>query len=108
MTVGMSVSLASHSPRVWPEPRALLTLIKPITWFPPMWAYLCGVVSSGGSVAATWPLVILGILLAGPIVCGMSVTVRSDRLQRAFQGSRSSIRLILWSGMRARVSASQA
>ena len=68
----MSVSLASHPPRVRPEPRALLTLIKPITWFPPMWAYLCGVVSSGGSVAATWPMVILGILLAGPIVCGMS------------------------------------
>ena len=68
----MSVSLASQSPRIWPEPRALLTLIKPITWFPPMWAYLCGVVSSGGSIMATWPMVVLGILLAGPIVCGMS------------------------------------
>jgi chlorophyll synthase len=68
----MSVSLDSHPPRAWPEPRALLTLVKPITWFPPMWAYLCGVVSSGGSVAAHWPMVVLGIILAGPIVCGMS------------------------------------
>ncbi len=68
----MSVSLASHPPRVWPEPRALLTLIKPITWFPPMWAYLCGVVSSGGAILDNWPMVLLGILLAGPIVCGMS------------------------------------
>ena len=22
-------------------------LLKPVTWFPPMWAFLCGVVSSG-------------------------------------------------------------
>jgi chlorophyll synthase len=50
----------------------LLTLLKPITWFPPMWAYLCGVVSVGGSLSAQWPLVVLGIVLAGPIVCGMS------------------------------------
>lgn len=50
----------------------MLRLIKPITWFPPMWAYLCGVVSSGVSPGANWPLVVLGIILAGPIVCGMS------------------------------------
>ncbi len=58
--------------RRWPEPRAALTLIKPITWFPPMWAYLCGVVSSGAAVGERWWLVVLGVLLAGPIVCGMS------------------------------------
>ncbi len=50
----------------------MLRLVKPITWFPPMWAYLCGVVSSGASFGGQWPLVILGVLLAGPIVCGMS------------------------------------
>lgn len=68
----MSVSLDSHPPRVWPEPRALLTLVRPVTWFPPMWACLCGVVSSGGSTVANWPMVVLGIVLAGPIVCGKS------------------------------------
>ncbi|NCW15934.1 MAG: bacteriochlorophyll/chlorophyll a synthase, partial [Rhodobacteraceae bacterium] len=26
---------------------AALELIKPITWFPPMWAYACGAVSAG-------------------------------------------------------------
>ena len=57
--------------RRWPEPSALLTLLKPITWFPPMWAYLCGVVSAGVWPSSWW-LVILGVLLAGPIVCGMS------------------------------------
>jgi chlorophyll synthase len=58
--------------RRFPEPAAALRLIKPITWFPPMWAYLCGAVSSGASPSGQWALVILGVILAGPIVCGMS------------------------------------
>ena len=55
-----------------PEIGGLIALIKPITWFPPMWAYLCGLVSSGQPLAAHWVLAVLGLLLAGPIVCGMS------------------------------------
>ena len=55
-----------------PDPAAALELIKPVTWFPPMWAYLCGTVSSGVSPLSSPGLVVLGILLAGPIVCGMS------------------------------------
>ena len=34
-----------------PVPRDVLELLKPVTWFPPMWAFLCGVVSSGVAVA---------------------------------------------------------
>ncbi|MEL7177213.1 MAG: chlorophyll synthase ChlG [Pseudomonadota bacterium] len=67
----MSV-MSSPQPRQLPDPRAMLTLIKPITWFPPMWAYLCGAVSSGVSPAGQWPIVIIGVILAGPVVCGMS------------------------------------
>ena len=67
----MSVILDSH-PRSLPEPAAALQLIKPITWFPPMWAYICGVVSSGETLQGRWTLVVLGIVLAGPVVCGMS------------------------------------
>lgn len=37
-----------------------------------MWAYLCGAVSSGVSPSGQWVLVVLGVILAGPIVCGMS------------------------------------
>lgn len=37
-----------------------------------MWAYVCGVIASGASPVGQWHLVLLGILLAGPIVCGMS------------------------------------
>ncbi len=69
------MSVTSDLPPVsrrWPEPRAALRLIKPVTWFPPMWAYLCGAVSSGASPTGQWMLVILGVILAGPIVCGMS------------------------------------
>lgn len=64
--------IATHPIRRLPEPRAMLRLIKPVTWFPPMWAYLCGVVSSGVSPSGQLGLILLGVLLAGPIVCGMS------------------------------------
>jgi chlorophyll synthase len=50
----------------------VLTLIKPITWFPPVWAYLCGVVSSGVPISSSPWLVAIGMVLAGPVVCGMS------------------------------------
>jgi len=61
-----------HPPRRWPDPLAVLTMIRPITWFPPMWAYLCGVVSSGVAPGSAPGLVLLGLVLAGPLVCGMS------------------------------------
>ncbi len=67
----MSVS-ESLQPRRFPEPAALLRLIKPVTWFPPVWAYLCGVVASGVAPSSAWPPVVLGVILAGPVVCGMS------------------------------------
>lgn len=37
-----------------------------------MWAYLCGIVSVGIWPSGQWGLVVLGVLLAGPVVCGMS------------------------------------
>ncbi|MEP2639471.1 chlorophyll synthase ChlG [Roseobacter sp.] len=67
----MIVTQNIHSRR-FPDPAAALRLIKPITWFPPMWAYLCGVISSGVAPSGQWWVVILGVILAGPIVCGMS------------------------------------
>jgi len=51
---------------------AMLELLKPITWFAPMWAFGCGVVSSGASVVTHWPVVLAGIALCGPLVCGTS------------------------------------
>jgi chlorophyll synthase len=68
----MSVTSDLHIARRTPHPRAVLTLFKPITWFPPVWAYLCGAVASGVPLMSSPWLVVLGMVLAGPIVCGMS------------------------------------
>ncbi len=58
-----------------PEPMAALELLKPITWFPPMWAFGCGVVSSGVSLEGQALAIAGGIALAGPLVCGTSQAV---------------------------------
>lgn len=61
--------------RDWPGPTAVLALLKPITWFPPMWAYGCGVISSGQRLDLAAGAALLGILLAGPLLCGTSQAV---------------------------------
>ncbi len=68
---------ASNSPtaeavRKLPDARATLVLLKPITWFPPLWAFLCGIVSSGASIFDQPVQIAIGFLLVGPLVCGMS------------------------------------
>jgi chlorophyll synthase len=59
----------------YPAPSAVLELLKPITWFPPMWAFACGVVSSGVPILANWYVALAGIVLAGPLVCAMSQAI---------------------------------
>ena len=58
-----------------PSPRAALELLKPVTWFPPMWAYGCGLVSAGAPLIENWVDALLGVALAGPLVCGTSQAV---------------------------------
>jgi chlorophyll synthase len=58
-----------------PAPSAIAELLKPVTWFPPMWAFACGVVASGAPLEGRWALVALGVLLAGPLVCATSQAV---------------------------------
>jgi chlorophyll/bacteriochlorophyll a synthase len=58
-----------------PTPAACLELYKPITWFAPMWAFGCGVVSVSGQLDGRFLSVAVGILLAGPLVCGTSQAV---------------------------------
>ncbi len=64
-----------HGPRARPRPADILELLKPITWFPPMWAFMCGAVSSGAGLEGRWWFVAGGVLLAGPLVCGTSQAV---------------------------------
>ena len=58
-----------------PSLSTVAELLKPITWFPPMWAFACGVVSSGEAFAGHWGLIVWGVLLAGPLVCASSQAV---------------------------------
>ena len=65
---------ATRTSSTLPSPVAVLELLKPITWFPPMWAFACGVVSTGAPLER-WPYALAGALLAGPLVCGTSQAV---------------------------------
>ena len=51
---------------------AALELLKPITWFAPMWAFGCGVVSAGQPMEGRWGVALAGVVLAGPMVCATS------------------------------------
>jgi chlorophyll synthase len=60
---------------VLPAASAVAELLKPITWFPPMWAFACGVVASGVPVQGRAGVIAGGVLLAGPLVCATSQAV---------------------------------
>jgi len=55
-----------------PSPAAVVELLKPVTWFAPMWAFGCGVVSAGTGLLDQWGVAIAGIVLAGPLLCATS------------------------------------
>jgi chlorophyll/bacteriochlorophyll a synthase len=59
----------------FPSAGAVLELFKPITWFPPMWAFICGMISSGEPLFAHLDIALLGLLLAGPMLCATSQAV---------------------------------
>jgi len=51
--------------------------MKPVTWFGPVWAFVCGTIASG---ATAWTIddvgtIMLGTLLAGPVLCGVSQVI---------------------------------
>ncbi|MBL8330340.1 MAG: chlorophyll synthase ChlG [Rubrivivax sp.] len=60
---------------VLPAFSAVAELLKPITWFPPMWAFACGAVASGASLDGRLGLLAGGVVLAGPLVCATSQAV---------------------------------
>ncbi len=65
--------VVSSAPRTrYPSAKASLELLKPITWFAPMWAFGCGIVSSGAVLSENLYPLLAGILLCGPMVCGTS------------------------------------
>lgn len=75
--------------------RRSIALMKPITWFAPMWAFLCGAIASG---AVNWTVadvtrVMLGIVMAGPVLCGLS-QVFNDYFDRHIDAVNEPHRLI--------------
>ncbi|MFM8690808.1 MAG: chlorophyll synthase ChlG [Limnohabitans sp.] len=100
-------------PRTRPELSAVAELLKPITWFPPMWAFACGAVASGQSLAEHGWLLALGLVLTGPLVCASSQAVNDwfdrhvdaiNEPQRPIPSGRMPGRwglgiAVLWSGL---------
>ena len=68
----VKLSSVNQSSITRPSLSTVAELLKPITWFPPMWAFGCGVISSGASFEGKWPIIITGVVLAGPLVCATS------------------------------------
>lgn len=64
-----------NAPLAIPRPATVVELLKPITWFAPMWAFGCGVVSAGVAPEGHWLLIAAGVVLAGPLVCGTSQAI---------------------------------
>jgi chlorophyll synthase len=75
VTIRSNGSSATRHAAAYPAPSAVLELLKPITWFPPMWAFACGVVSSGVPILDHWYTALVGVILAGPLVCAMSQAI---------------------------------
>ncbi len=72
-----------------------VALMKPVTWFAPVWAFVCGAIGSG---ATSWSIhdvgrIALGTLLAGPILCGLSQVV-NDYCDREVDALNEPNRLI--------------
>ncbi|MEO8333551.1 MAG: chlorophyll synthase ChlG [bacterium] len=72
MTVPLTAQRQHNS---MPAPAVVLELLKPVTWFPPMWAFTCGAVSSGQPIGAHRVAFFTGIVLTGPLVCAASQAV---------------------------------
>lgn len=76
-TTGASSEHNSVQQRAYPSLSATAELLKPVTWFAAMWAFMCGVVSSGQPVFSDyrWLTMLAGMALAGPLVCAASQAV---------------------------------
>ncbi|MEM6381871.1 MAG: chlorophyll synthase ChlG [Pseudomonadota bacterium] len=70
-----AAALPSPADSSIPQLSAVVELLKPVTWFAAMWAFLCGVISSGASLTGNVFFIALGMVLAGPLVCGMSQAI---------------------------------
>ncbi|EAU40247.1 Bacteriochlorophyll/chlorophyll synthetase [Fulvimarina pelagi HTCC2506] len=74
-----TVAPLTAAPRI--QPSALVAVLKPVTWFAPVWAFACGGISALESLGPDTDHlivlrdVLLGLVLAGPMLCGASQAV---------------------------------
>ena len=82
--------LALTPPRTRPALGTVAELLKPITWFPPMWAFGCGVVASGQSLDGRLWLVAAGVPCEVHVEPGMyhgaDAVLPGRPTMRAFRG----------------------
>lgn len=93
-------ALAAAAPATWQSGISVtlansVTLMKPVTWFAPAWAFLCGALASN---AVGWNVtdqgrLWLGLLMSGPILVGMSQVV-NDYCDREVDAINEPQRLI--------------
>ncbi|MEP7065078.1 MAG: chlorophyll synthase ChlG [Gemmatimonadota bacterium] len=75
MNVATTLQSTDSSLRRTPAPAVVLELLKPVTWFPPMWAFACGAISSGAIIGEHRIAFATGIVLTGPLVCAASQAI---------------------------------
>ncbi|MGC8952432.1 chlorophyll synthase ChlG [Chloroflexus sp.] len=94
VTVPSPLSATDRSQSRWSWLRNSIQLMKPVTWFAPTWAFMCGAIASG---AVGWNesigRLLLGMFMAGPILCGLSQVV-NDYADREVDAINEPHRLI--------------
>ncbi|RMD78526.1 MAG: bacteriochlorophyll synthase, partial [Chloroflexi bacterium] len=67
LTAPSSLPITDRSQSRWSWLRNSIQLMKPVTWFAPTWAFMCGAIASG---AVGWNesigRLLLGMFMAGP------------------------------------------
>ncbi len=94
LTAPSSLPITDRSQSRWSWLRNSIQLMKPVTWFAPTWAFMCGAIASG---AVGWNesigRLLLGMFMAGPILCGLSQVV-NDYADREVDAINEPHRLI--------------
>lgn len=94
LTAPSPLPVTGRSQSRWSWLRNSIQLMKPVTWFAPTWAFMCGAIASG---AVGWNesigRLLLGMFMAGPILCGLSQVV-NDYADREVDAINEPHRLI--------------
>lgn len=105
--VQQSASLAKPTTSLSQTLAGSIALMKPVTWFPPTFAFICGTVASGTTTFSVThiAMIALGALMSGPILCGLSQVINEycdrevdaiNEPDRPIPSGRVSFRHVFW------------